>query len=155
LASLVVGASAANPRIDFLLIEFPKPADFMARHLPFADPIIDRIPLDAEMASNLIHGEPSVFHHFTPLTFGLIGSRQRPLSFVWLMNRCPVFQPKVCVRSEKQGKTLLHYPAGDPLSNVISGYSGDLTNSNQVKASLPASGYCKERNPALNRFAPS
>lgn len=68
-----VCTTASHPFVNFSLIEFPKPTDLVTRHLPFTDPLVDRIPLDTEMVSNLIHGEPSVFHHSTPLTVGFIG----------------------------------------------------------------------------------
>jgi hypothetical protein len=68
-----VRTTASHPLVNFSLIEFPKPTDLVARHLPFTNPLVDRIPLDTEMVSNLIHGEPSVFHHSTPLTVGFIG----------------------------------------------------------------------------------
>jgi hypothetical protein len=72
------------------------------------------------------------FHHFIPLSFGLIGC-QATAFFVWLMNRRPRFQPLIGLRSEEPGETWLHYPAGGSLSNDISGYFGDLTGCNRDK----------------------
>jgi hypothetical protein len=57
----------------------------LVRHLPFTDPLGCRIPLDAKMVSNLIYGEPSVFHHATPVMFGLIGCLTAT-SFSWLID---------------------------------------------------------------------
>jgi len=69
--AVIVCSARLHPIVHFFLVKFPKPTDFVARHLPFANPFVDRIPLDAEIVSNLIYGEPSVFHYSTPLMFGL------------------------------------------------------------------------------------
>jgi len=69
----VVGSTRFHPLTYFFSVELPEPTDLVARHLPFANPLVDRIPLDVEMVSNLISGESSVFHHSTPLTVGFIG----------------------------------------------------------------------------------
>jgi len=51
----LLGSARLHPLVHFFLVELPKPTDLVARHLPFTDPLVDRIPLDTEMVSNLIY----------------------------------------------------------------------------------------------------
>lgn len=46
----------ANPLVDFVFLEFPETTDFVGRHGFFADPLVDRISLYAEIGPNLIYG---------------------------------------------------------------------------------------------------
>jgi hypothetical protein len=48
-------STASHPLVHFSLIELPKPTDLVARHSPFTNPFVGRIPLDAEMVRNLIY----------------------------------------------------------------------------------------------------
>lgn len=64
MASFVFGSPTANPIIDLRFVELPKPTNLVSWHLPFTNPLVDRVPFNPEMVCNLINGQPSIFHHF-------------------------------------------------------------------------------------------
>jgi hypothetical protein len=63
---LFAGSARLHPFVHFFLAELPEPTDLVTRHMPFADPLVNRIPLDPYIGRYLIHGEPSVIHYFSP-----------------------------------------------------------------------------------------
>ena len=70
--ALFCATTASHPLVDLFFPKLPQAADLVPGHISFTYPSINGIPLDAEISRNVVYREPSIFHHLSPLTLGLI-----------------------------------------------------------------------------------
>jgi len=105
--ALYCATAASHPFIDLFLPEFPQATDLVPRHVSFTYPSINGIPLDAEISRNIVYGEPSIFHHFTPLTLGLIGCLAMAFCYRFMvkfaMDQTQTHWPFIQTNQDKQG----------------------------------------------------
>jgi len=101
------GAAAFDPLVDFFFLEFPEAAYLVGRHVLFAYPPVNGIPLDAKINRNIVYGEPSIFHQSSPLTLSIIGCFAADSYYRFMdrlvMDQTQIYWPFIQTNWDKQG----------------------------------------------------